>query len=207
MSHTRPLLLAVSTLALLVSACSQPADVQVPRVMPQFGTAADDSATSVATHSAHPHVFVAGTTGTAGDKAFIRRYNRDGSLAWERLSASRGTRTEVGGVGTDVAGNAYIAYADLTVVLSKLNKNGGLLWRKQLSEANTSYQRTSLDALTTDSAGNSYVALGSAVSTIRPASCSGSASSATTKPASPTLQSPPTACSTAFRIETNKKPC
>lgn len=161
MKHARPLLLAASTLALFISACSQPADVQAPNLESQFGTIANDSATAVAVNSAHSHVFVAGVTGATEDKVFIRRYNRDGGLVWERLSAPQGvdSNTHVGGAGTDMAGNTYVAYAGKAVTLSKLNKSGSLLWRKQLTEADTPYEGMSVPAFVTDSAGNSYVGI------------------------------------------------
>lgn len=82
MKHARPLLFAASALALFISACSQPADIQAPTLEPQFGTANDDRATFVAVNSAHTHVYTAGITSRLGDGTlFLRRYNQDGSLS------------------------------------------------------------------------------------------------------------------------------
>ncbi len=48
MKNVRSLLLAASTIALLISACSQPADIQAPTLEPQFGSADDDYGQDVA---------------------------------------------------------------------------------------------------------------------------------------------------------------
>lgn len=159
MKYARPLLLAASTVALFISACSTPADLDVPTLEPQFGTVDDDRATFVAVNSAHTHVYTAGVTSRLGDGTlFLRRYNQDGSLSWERRSEPLST-IRVGGVGTDAAGNAYVAYSGTAATLSKLNKTGSLLWRKKLAADNTSYGRVYVSAFVADSSGNSYVAL------------------------------------------------
>lgn len=159
MKHARPLLLAATAVALFITACSQPADIQAPSLEPQFGTVDDDRATFAAVNSAHTHVYTAGVTSRLGDGAlFLRRYNQDGSLSWERRSKPLDT-LQVGGVGTDAAGNAYVAYSGTAATLSKLNQNGSLLWRKKLAADNTRYNGVYVAASVADNAGNSYVAL------------------------------------------------
>ncbi len=159
MKNARPLLLAASSVALLISACSTPANLDVPTLEPQFGTVDDDRATFVAVNSAHTYVYTAGVTSRLGDETlFLRRYNQDGSLSWERRSEPLDT-LKVGGVGTDAAGNAYVAYSGTAATLSKRNKTGSLLWRKKLAADNTGYKGVYVAASVADNAGNSYVAL------------------------------------------------
>ena len=82
MKIARPLLIAALGLTLL-SACSQ---IPQGSLEPQFGTAANDAAVEIALDKNLGHVYVAGNL---GKKAFIRQYQRDGSLNWERSSAVR----------------------------------------------------------------------------------------------------------------------
>lgn len=160
----------------LLAACSPP-EAQVTDVSAQFGSAANDRATAVAVSAAHPYVYVGGTrTGAGGDTSdnivFLRRYSRGGALVWERRSATLPgfvSETEVGGVGTDAAGNVYLAYHNFAFspsggslsgnyfYLSKLDKNGTLLWRKSLVRG--SHERAVPEALAVDRAGNAYVAV------------------------------------------------
>lgn len=167
MKRLRFFFLALFTLALL-AACSQPADLPTAELEPQFGTADDDYAYEVATHPKHPYVFVAGTRMNEVDspdhyrRGFLRRYNRDGTLVWERLTPrARFVRgAEIGGVGTDAAGNVYAIYAgdvdpdpfqDLWErYLVKFDKDGTQLWRKMLSPS-------SYSVLAVDGDGSVYV--------------------------------------------------
>lgn len=158
MKHFRPLVLVSLTLALLVSACSQ-----VPEgargLEAQFGTPADDAAVDVALQKGLGDVYVAGHS---GNRAFIRQYKRDGSLAWERLSAARtGLFAKTLASDVDAVGNTYLAWAyyqndfspspyDLAdgPFISKLDKTGKLLWRKPFAN---------LVAMDVDAKGNLYL--------------------------------------------------
>lgn len=84
MKYTRPLLLAVSTLALFISACSQPADIHAPSLEPQFGSANEDVGVDVAV-SAAGHVYALGNQASdvlEGEnfQALLRRYDGSGKL-------------------------------------------------------------------------------------------------------------------------------
>lgn len=141
MKNARPLLTVALGLTLL-SACSQ-APKQTG-LEPQFGTAANDAAVEVALDKSLGHVYVAGNL---GQKAFIRQYQRDGSLNWERSSAARaGQLIKTVASDVDASGNVYLAWgyyeddlpaepdfiADGTFI-SKLDKSGKLLWRKSFA--------------------------------------------------------------------------
>ena len=149
MNLPRPLLLATTSLVLLVTACSQPEDA-ARLLTPQFGAPGNDRAEAVAATLAHPHVFVASIYTRAdrtSGRAVLRRYNRDGTLAWDRRSPLlNDNNTQVGGLGTDAAGNAYLAYnsagdrpsdADTPVVhaLAKYGPGGVLLWLIDLRDS------------------------------------------------------------------------
>lgn len=167
----RPLILAASALALFISACSQvPTNLDAPVLAPQFGTAGTDAATVVASRASHSYIYVGGESfGTRSnreeDDIFLRRYNRDGSLAWERRSGQQGQVSGRQNVGTDATGNAYIAWRTRTPFpqsptearpyLSKLNPAGRLLWRKDLG-AGLGILPV---ALTVDAVGNAYLTL------------------------------------------------
>jgi len=133
---TRKLLLIALTLALFISACSQaPQEVQTPSLEPQFGTAGDDLAVDVTVNKKFGYIYyIAGNFSENGDEAFLRRYNRDGSLSWERRGGE--AFAEARAVATDTSGNAYLAWSDVGYTtrcyLSKLSPSGKLLMRKLL---------------------------------------------------------------------------
>ena len=170
MNHSRPLILAAATL-LFISACSQtPQEARALDLETQFGSAGTDAATAVATHASHPYIYVGGESFVTGsnreeDDIFLRRYNRDGSLAWERRSGQQGQISGRQSVGTDATGNAYIAWRTRTPYpqsptkarpyLSKLNSAGQLLWRKDLGAGLGIIPI----ALAVDAAGNAYLTL------------------------------------------------
>lgn len=152
----------------LLAACAQPSDLEAPTLVPQFGTAGDDLAAEVAANRAHPYIYTAGGTLTEANayfnnRVFLRRYNRDGSFAWERRSP---LGFSLGGVGTDAAGNVYVTYGRLeldssVIRFSKLDRSGRLLWRKDpQAEGSLSWRRgTGVGPLTVDDAGNSYLSI------------------------------------------------
>lgn len=98
MKNARPLLLAASTLALLISACSQPADIQAPMLEPQFGSADDDYGQDIALTSAQ-QVFVlssrkgyshdsSGEVNGFDERAILTRYDTSGKQIWSKELAS-----------------------------------------------------------------------------------------------------------------------
>lgn len=140
MKTARPRLIAALGLTLL-SACSQ---APKSSLEPQFGTAADDAAVEVALDKNSGHVYVAGNL---GQKAFIRQYQRDGSLNWERSSTTRsGLFAATIATDVDASGSVYLAWAyyedDFPTepafiangpFVSKLDKSGKLIWRKSFT--------------------------------------------------------------------------
>ena len=90
MKFTRPLILAASVVMLVVSACSQPADVETPGLEPQFGTKNDDIAANVLVDSAGnvsvllkesgTKYFPETGTNSAFDKVLLRKYDNNGKL-------------------------------------------------------------------------------------------------------------------------------
>lgn len=149
MKLARPLVFAASALALFISACSQPADVQTPDLRPQFGTAYDDVAYDVALQN--DFLYVSGSSGVDAfdfdDQVFLRRFGRDGRAIWSRtfdmgpcttddcIDAGRLVRT-------DGSGNAYLLavstqgedFADVTSLI-KYSPSGSRQWRRTLEDA------------------------------------------------------------------------
>lgn len=99
MKNARPLLLAASTVALLISACSQaPVGLDTPTLAPQFGSADDDYGGDVALTSAQ-QVFVLssqkgysyddrGEANGLDERAFLTRYDASGGKVWSKELAS-----------------------------------------------------------------------------------------------------------------------
>lgn len=89
MNLSRPLLLATAMLAFLVAACSQPNDLKSSVLESQFGAPDNEFVSDVAVSSAHPYVYAASLYRNAevtSSRVVLRRYNRDGSLVWDRRS-------------------------------------------------------------------------------------------------------------------------
>lgn len=89
MKNARPLLLAASTVALFISACSQaPANLEGPTLAPQFGSAADDFGGDVALTGTQQVFVLSSQKGYAYDdkgeaygldqKAFLTHYDISG---------------------------------------------------------------------------------------------------------------------------------
>lgn len=144
-------------LTLFLSACSQTPEITSPGLEPQFGTAAADRAVDVAVQRRLGHVYVAGNL---GNRAFLRQYGRNGTVAWERLSAAKpGLHARTLASGVDARGNAYLAWAYYDAdfafdavegpFITKLDQKGALLWRKTFSD---------LYSMDVDAQGNLYLA-------------------------------------------------
>lgn len=131
MKYARPLLLAASSVALFISACSQtPADLTEPTLEPQFGTRGHDSVEDVAYGKAG-YLYAVGSWNSdydvrdSGDyrsdedesDAFVRRYDRSGNVVWEDFldvePAYEGGhhRITAHAVAVDGSGNAIVAWS------------------------------------------------------------------------------------------------
>ena len=167
------LMAGVLTVGVLFSACSQaPAEVK-GGLEPQFGKSGYDSATEVATNAAHPYVFVAGDYGSVKEgqqgRNFLRSFNRDGSLRWQRLIPEFAGSSYIQDVVTDATGNVYLAYNGntdsdpFTYVyenhLAKFDKNGKQIWNKVLND-------DVVGPLALDTKGNIYAATNGFVSNL-----------------------------------------
>lgn len=151
MTHRRCWFL-LGLLALALSSCQQ----VTPEVAleSQFGTTADDEAINVTIQKRLGHIYVAGTS---GERAFLGQYGRDGTLNWQRLTARRAAvAVIVLGADVDDSGNVYLAWrynaypssSKNGPFISKLNRNGTLVWRKFFPE---------LYDMDVDAAGNLYL--------------------------------------------------
>jgi hypothetical protein len=160
MKHVRPLVFAAAFLALLISACGQPSDRAVPTLEPQFGTRGNDYAESLAYNKAR-YLYVVGRLDAAdrlGGDPFLRRYDRAGSLVWERYPDMTGAvdgSSVTAGAAVDGYGNAYMAWSydvqgsGRQSNLAKYSSGGALLWKKSLPS-------TLLVNFATDASGNLY---------------------------------------------------
>jgi hypothetical protein len=135
MKYTRLLFLAVSTLALLISACSQTDDLTAPTLEPQFGTRNHDSVEDVAYGKAG-YLYAVGFWDSGYDPrefngyhevyqfseqdvdAYLRRYDRSGNLVWENFfdiepAYSDADRHQLvaRAVAVDASGNAIVAWS------------------------------------------------------------------------------------------------
>lgn len=158
MKFTNSLLIATSALALFISACSTPSD---SALAPQFGTAYDDRADVTVTDAQRGYTYVAGTVYDNYDGGdgytFIRRYNQDGSLAWERRSQHYYADSATArAVRLDAAGNVYLGYSgddfddgDTFGYLSKLSPAGKLLYKIEVNDG--------VRDVEVDAAGNAYL--------------------------------------------------
>lgn len=92
MKNARSLLLAASTVALLVSACSQaPAGLDAPTLEPQFGTAEDDLGADVAVSSdGQVYALTNQGSGIADGRyqTLLRRHDSNGDLLWNKRIAA-----------------------------------------------------------------------------------------------------------------------
>ncbi len=130
MKHARPLILAASAFAFLISACSTPEDLSAPTLEPQFGTRGYDSVEDVAYGKAG-YLYAVGVLGDTRDRreggsdyndagesdAYLRRYDRSGNLVWEDfLDVEPAYENDVHqitarAVAVDGSGNAFVAWS------------------------------------------------------------------------------------------------
>lgn len=177
MKNVRPLLLAASTLALLISACSQtPANSDTPALEQQYGTSENDVAERVAVNS-RGFLYTLGQsydTKSPGDigytESILTRFDRSGKTLWTRSSGNYcgGLSDYCGvlshGLGVDTPGNSYIftapyydegdSYDIHSGVLKKHDTAGTLKWSRLVYTRNAE----SYAAMTTNPKGETYVA-------------------------------------------------
>lgn len=128
MKVARPLILTLSTLALLVSACSQTPLSQTPDTLtPQFGSATDDGANQLA--AGESGVYLGGTW---KNKSSLIKFSRSGSIPWIR--SVDGPVVEVA---LDSTGSAYVLFSSAEekapYFLRKYTQTGTFVWQRQLT--------------------------------------------------------------------------
>ena len=158
------LMAGVLTVGVLFSACSQaPAEVK-GGLEPQFGTKQNDQATAVAVDPNLGRVYVAGTLAQdaelpveQGGKLVLRSYTQAGSRLWSKtLATQEFPDLFARGVGTDAAGNIYLAwykystdgYGGATII--KFSPARKVLYKVEIDNGINDFE--------VDSAGNVYVA-------------------------------------------------
>jgi len=136
----------------------------------QFGTTSDGRATGVAT-DASGNVYVVGYTFLAlegesagGVDAFVRSFDRDGTVRWTRQFGTNAT-DEALGVATDASGNVYVVGRTLGVLegdgfggvdafVRSFDGDGTVRWTRQFGTNATDEAL----GVATDASGNVYVA-------------------------------------------------
>ncbi len=89
MKHARPILITAATLALFISACSQPQDAKPSTLVPQFGTAQTDKGVDVTLAPEGGTYVLSRQFGFVGDydyydKVILSRYSSAGNKLWTR---------------------------------------------------------------------------------------------------------------------------
>jgi hypothetical protein len=140
----------------------------------QVGTRETDALSGVAIGSTGS-AFVAGAVNVSppslssfslgSGKAYIARYNTDGSRAWQREFA-RGNIAAAAGIAVDSADNAYLAggsvrisgfSASISAFVAKYDANGTLRPWAASADINTITNSGAISGITVDQAGNIYV--------------------------------------------------
>lgn len=164
----RFLALPALALALVLGACSTPDDLTAPTLEPQFGTSDYDSVDRVA-YNKNGHLYAAGDLGSV---SYLRRYDRAGSLLWERFfevdAAYRdySNRLLVRAVAVDGSGNAYVSWTAYYHRWNEETHSSDHVTKSYLSKYDRNGARKfRLDArdfhdLKTDSVGNVYAIAG-----------------------------------------------
>lgn len=148
MNITRPLVLVVSVLALVVSGCSQTAvhGGEVADLSSQnFGTTASDNASGLAKHSSG--VYVVGNTsgnlhGTnkGGTDVFIRKVDTGGKVIWGRQFGTA-AGDAASNVATDATGNAYVLGRTSGALARSLRGESDFFLRKYTSSGSVAWTR------------------------------------------------------------------
>ncbi len=186
MNCTRPLMLAVSALVLLISACSQTEGLNTPTLVPQFGGIYDEAATHVAINTAG--VVAVGATKSYiyvkdpkdineeyvyGTQLQLRTYNSEGDSDWIKVIKTYecdeddlGTSQCVGltsivGVQIDAVNNIYALTTRTFETIQDVTANRTTLYKYDdvgtlLWEKEVGFAPSA--SLSSDLAGNLYVA-------------------------------------------------
>lgn len=178
MNYARPLVLAASALALLISACSQtPADLDASTLEPQYGTSLYDYGKSVAVNPSGnvyalsleaTNDYISGTYDNAplakGKKlgvVTLRRFDRSGAQLWVArqdlgVCQDESCTVSVREVAADRSGNAYVIYSadNFADYLVKYASNGAKQWQQELKNGT---RVPAVFGLATDSKGAVYV--------------------------------------------------
>lgn len=146
MNRTRLLILATFTVAMLISACSQPQNFTEPEVTPQYGTSSLDSASLVASNEAG-YLYTLGTINYdyEDSEGVLKRFDTSGKELWSRKlkpspydSCSYPCEAQNFGLSVDTTGNVYALHGskdepsehvERKAWLSKLSTSGTLLWK------------------------------------------------------------------------------
>lgn len=179
MRYTR-ILLAASTLALFISACNTPANIQAP-LEPQYGTALEDVGSRVATNEAG-QLYTLGRISDHDesyynmyDEPVLKRFDTSGKELWSRkLGVQCNGGNDVCsaltyGLGVDATGNSFALYGRVydasdvfgyEATLKKFGASGTLLWAQGVytgSSLNTSNGVGGM-AMATTAGGETFVA-------------------------------------------------
>ena len=156
MNPIRRLFLAAATL-LVLSACSQPNDIQAPTLEPQFAESSTGAASVTYMSASVNGVYLGGSW---GNRPALINFTRSGRIPWVRTLSSSAKVKEVA-AGLD--GAVYLVYAvdasgeTRSFFVRKYGQTGAVLWTQQLATGvKESDNDTSISA-STDGKGNVYL--------------------------------------------------
>ena len=157
MNSIRRLFLAAATL-LVLSACSQPNDIQAPTLEPQFAESSTGAA-SVNAMSANVNGVYLG--GSWGNRPALINFTRSGRIPWVRTLPGS---AKVKGVTAGLDGEVYLVYAvnesggTRSFFVRKYSQTGAALWTQQLATGVKESDTDTSTLASTDGKGNVYLA-------------------------------------------------
>lgn len=172
MKHIRLRLLVASAFTLLVAACSQVPTPQAQpdtQLTPQFGTKERENSSDIAVSTDLKAVFIAGntfgsldSTNAGSSDGYLRRYNRNGSLAWG-VQFGGADEDHVDGLALDTRNRIYVAGDSrdhVTFVphafLKQYTASGKLAWHRDI-DIDTPGNHNSVSSIATDTNDNVLV--------------------------------------------------
>ena len=156
MNSIRRLFLAAATL-LVLSACSQPNDIQAPTLEPQFAESSTGAA-SVNAMSANVNGVYLG--GSWGNRPALINFTRSGRIPWVRTLPGS---AKVKGVTAGLDGEVYLVYAvnesggTRSFFVRKYSQTGAALWTQQLATGVKESDTDTMISASTDGKGNVYL--------------------------------------------------